>query len=173
MAIILLDVVAVCCETMLSAVCPKEPALSTWNLGCATSSSVLLAREKLMHDYDLLEHWQRALSSIGLSLLSLLVLKELLLIFAVGFINFFSTGPHLIEFTVVITAFSLELYMFVHETQGAAVSITSSFLLAWRALRLCHGFIETLSGGILHFLFPHVGCVLYVFNFDYPALNRK
>ncbi len=105
-----------------------------------------------MHD------WSLALSSISRTILSLLLLKELLIVFAVGVNRYFKTGPHVIDFIIVVVAWSLELYYFVNERQ-----INQSFkdgrpllfmiVIAWRVVRMVHILLENITGIWLWFLF--------------------
>jgi len=141
-------------------VCPAQQHLSDWTaLSSAPDAAAVFAPvfDKYEHSFEHVHDWSIALSSISRTILSLLLLKELLIVFAIGVKRYFKTGPHVIDFVIIVVAWSLELYYFVEERQ-----INQSFkdgrpllfmiVIAWRVVRMVHILLENITG-IVFFLF--------------------
>ncbi len=133
-AIIFIDVLAVCCEIMLESVCPHQKDVSYWKKDFNATYA------QYNKDYHVLHDWETALGWISKAILFMFLVKEALLIFAVGIKNYFTKGPHLIDFFITIVAFSLEMGFFLskqysNSTQAATLTHLITVLLIWRVVR--------------------------------------
>jgi hypothetical protein len=133
-AIIFVDVLAVCCEIMLESVCPHQKPLSDW------SSNLDATYSKYDKAYHLVHDWETALGWTSKAILFLFLMKEALLIFAVGVKSYFTKGPHLIDFFITAIAFALEMGFFLSKqysdsTQAATLTHLITILLVWRVVR--------------------------------------
>jgi hypothetical protein len=132
-AIIFLDVLAVCCEIMLESVCPHQKPLSDW------TSNLDATYVKYDKAYHLVHDWETALGWTSKAILFLFLIKEALLIFAVGFRSYFTKGPHIIDFLITAIAFALEMGFFLSKqysdnTQAATLTHLITVLLVWRVV---------------------------------------
>jgi hypothetical protein len=136
--LIFLDVAAVCCEIMLTSVCPKEQHSQAFCL----DDALFHTYEKEYHN---VEKWEAALGWISKCILLLFLLKELLLIFALCPRAYFSTPAHVLDFFITIVALALELGFSIINQASAAATLSNLVivLLVWRVLRLLHGLLET------------------------------
>lgn len=127
---------------MLESVCPHQVPNSIW---AADFDATLLKYEA---GYHRVEQWEVSLGWISKGILFLFLIKEALLVFAVGIRLYFSTGAHVIDFVITAVAFGLEIGFFVSKQYGSnsqAATLTHLIvvLLVWRVVRLLHGLLET------------------------------
>jgi hypothetical protein len=132
-AIIFLDVLAVCCEIVLESVCPHQKPISDW------TSDLHATYTKYDKAYHLVHDWETALGWTSKAILFLFLIKEALLIFAVGIKAYFTKGPHLIDFFITAIAFALEMGFFLSKqysdnTQAATLTHLITILLVWRVV---------------------------------------
>ncbi len=90
--------------------------------------------------YLAVHEWETALGWTSKSILFLFLLKEALLIFAVGMKNYFTKAPHLIDFSITLVAFGLEMGFFLskqydNSSQAATLTHLITVLLIWRVVR--------------------------------------
>jgi hypothetical protein len=133
-AIIFLDVIAICCEIMLESVCPHQNPLSEWT---SDLNATFIKYDKAYHS---VHDWETALGWTSKSILFLFLLKEALLIFAVGIKSYFTKGPHIIDFGITAVAFGLEMGFFIskqysNSNQAATLTHLITVLLIWRVVR--------------------------------------
>ena len=119
---------------MLESVCPHQKDVSYWKKDFNATYAVYDKAYHIVHE------WETALGWISKAILLLFLIKEALLIFAVGIKNYFTKGPHLIDFFITIVAFSLEMGFFLskqysHSTQAATLTHLITILLIWRVVR--------------------------------------
>ncbi len=127
---------------MLESVCPHQVPNSSW----AADFDVTLLKYEA--GYHRVEQWEVSLGWISKGILFLFLIKEALLVFAVGIRLYFSTGAHVIDFVITAVAFGLEIGFFVSKqfgshSQAATLTHLIVVLLVWRVVRLLHGLLET------------------------------
>ena len=115
---------------MLESVCPHPKDKSDWETNFDATYV------KYTKGYHVVHDWETALGWISKSILFLFLLKEALLIFAVGIKHYFKKGPHLIDFFITIIAFALEMGFFLSKqysdnVQAATLTHLITILLIW------------------------------------------
>ncbi len=131
--------------------CPSQQTLEDWiTLANNPAAPAILdpVFKFYKQRYSNLHNWEFALANTSRAILSLLVLKELAIVFAVGFSRYFKTGPHVIDFVITVVAWSLELNFAINEKFIDGNSAMLFVLLAWRVLRLLHILLENIAGNL-------------------------
>ena len=110
------------------------PNIST---GCSYRFDLVNRYDK---SYHVVHDWETALGWTSKSILFLFLLKEALLIFAVGIKPYFTKGPHIIDFCITAVAFALEMGFFLskqysNNSQAATLTHLITVLLVWRVVR--------------------------------------
>ena len=119
---------------MLESVCPHQKELSYWKKDLMKTYATYEKAYLVVHD------WETALGWTSKAILFLFLVKEALLIFAVGIKNYFTKAPHLIDFFITVVAFALEMGFFLskqydNNAQAATLTHLITVLLIWRVVR--------------------------------------